>query len=123
MSKQFKSIRAFVGSKNFEQSQAFYRDWGFEEVTISEEMSFFRKDGTGFYLQNYYVKDWIENTMLFLEVEDLDEYWKDLLLLQLAEKYEGVKLIAAKVFDWGKEGFIHDPSGVLWHIGEFNKSN
>ena len=22
---------------------------------------------------------------------------------------------------WGKEGFVHDPSGILWHIGEFSK--
>jgi len=23
--------------------------------------------------------------------------------------------------DWGKECFVHDPSGILWHIGEFFK--
>jgi hypothetical protein len=22
--------------------------------------------------------------------------------------------------DWGSEFFLHDPSGILWHIGCFN---
>jgi hypothetical protein len=30
-----------------------------------------------------------------------------------------VKLIPIRVHDWGKECFLHDPSGVLWHFGEF----
>ncbi|PZO24508.1 MAG: glyoxalase, partial [Flavobacteriaceae bacterium] len=24
--------------------------------------------------------------------------------------------------DWGRECFLHDPSGILWHFGEFFKS-
>jgi len=23
---------------------------------------------------------------------------------------------------WGKECFLHDPSGILWHFGEFFKA-
>ena len=22
--------------------------------------------------------------------------------------------------DWGNEFFLHDPSGILWHIGKFH---
>ena len=115
------SIRPFIGAKDFGISRSFYRDLGFEEVILSSNMSLFRTEGIGFYLQDYYVQDWIDNTMIFLEVDDVDRYWKELFALDLTSKYKGVKLIPTRTFDWGKECFLHDPSGVLWHIGEFTK--
>ena len=115
------SIRPFIGAKDFGISRSFYRDLGFEEVILSSNMSLFRTEGIGFYLQDYYVQDWIDNSMIFLEVDDVDRYWNELLALDLTSKYKGVKLIPTRTFDWGKECFLHDPSGVLWHIGEFTK--
>ena len=75
----------------------------------------------GFYLQDAYVKDWIDNTMVFLEVDDVTDFWKQLLIMDLPSKYEHVRIIPIKEYEWGKECFIHDPSGVLWHVGEFCK--
>ncbi|MEO9870868.1 VOC family protein [Ekhidna sp.] len=115
-----KSIRAFIGAKDYQLSREFYKDWGFEELQISEKMSFFRMDQFGFYLQNYYAKEWVDNTMLFLEVDDLGSYWKELTQKGLDKKY-GVKFVDPKNLDWGSEGFIYDPSGILWHVGEFNQ--
>jgi hypothetical protein len=83
-------------------------------------MSYFDTDGLGFYLQNAYVKDWVDNTMVFMEVKDVNQFWDKLLQLQLPTKYEAIQLVPIRVLDWGKECFIHDPSGVLWHFGEFN---
>ena len=57
--------------------------------------------------------------MIFLEVDDVDRYYKELLALNLPEKYEGVKLTPIRNLDWGRECFLHDPSGVLWHFGQF----
>lgn len=116
-----KSIRPFIGAQNFETSRSFYRDLGFEEVVLSYNMSLFKTDGLGFYLQDAYVKDWIDNTMVFLEVEDVDAYWDKLLALNLTEKYEGVRLTPIRRESWGSECFVIDPSGVLWHFGAFNK--
>lgn len=115
------SIRAFIGAKNFELSRNFYRDLGFEEVILFHNMSLFKTGKLGFYLQDAYVQDWVDNTMLFLEVDDADRYWKELSALGLTDKYEGAKLTPIKIHDWGKECFLHDPSGILWHFGEFSK--
>ncbi len=115
-----KSIRPFIGAKNFEQSRNFYRDLGFQESILFPTMSYFKTDGLGFYLQDAYVKDWIDNTMVFMEVEDVGRYWKELVALDLSSKYAGVKLVPIRVHDWGKECYLHDPSGILWHFGEFN---
>jgi len=57
--------------------------------------------------------------MLFLEVDDVDRYLLELRELGLTEKYEMVKISDIQENDWGQEFFLHDPSGVLWHIGKF----
>jgi len=82
-------------------------------------MSYYRIDTVGFYLQDYYVKDWIDNTMVFLEVDNVDRYWKELNELRLHHKYDLVRLSPIVDNHWGRECFLHDPSGVLWHFGEF----
>lgn len=114
-----KSIRPFIGAKNFETSRNFYRDWGFEETLLGDNMSVFKTGNLSFYLQNAYVQDWIDNTMVFLEVEDVAQYWKELVALNLTDTYKEAKILPIKSYDWGEECFVIDPSGVLWHIGAF----
>ena len=115
------SIRPFIGARNFELSRSFYRDLGFQETVLFPDMSLFKTGALGFYLQDAFIKDWVDNSMIFLEVDDVERNWKEILALDLASKYEGVKLIPIRYHDWGKECFLHDPSGILWHFGEFNK--
>lgn len=120
MNHNAKSIRPFIGAKDFEVSRMFYRDLGFEETVLSADLSVFKTDnGIAFYLQKAYVKDWVDNTMLFMEVENVDIFWKNLNELNLTAKYEGVRLVPVRNMEWGKECFVHDPSGILWHFGEF----
>ena len=114
------SIRPFIGSKDFEVSRSFYKDLGFEEVIIVHNMSLFRSGNQGFYLQDAYVKDWVDNTMVFLEVEDVETFYADLKELKLTEKYEGVRLTPIRTEQWGSECFLHDPAGNLWHFGQFS---
>jgi catechol 2,3-dioxygenase-like lactoylglutathione lyase family enzyme len=116
-----KSIRPFIGAKDYRTSRAFYCDLGFEEVIIASNLSLFQCGATGFYLQDAYVKDWVDNAMIFLEVDHVTDFWETLVKLDLSTKYEHVRIIPIKEYDWGKECFIHDPSGVLWHVGEFYK--
>jgi hypothetical protein len=122
MNHQAKSVRTFIGAKNFEESRNFYKDLRFEEFVISKNMSYFKIFETmGFYLQDYYVADWINNSMVFVEVDDAEAYFIQLQNLGLHNKYKGVKLVPVRYDNWGRECFLHDPSGVLWHFGEFNK--
>ena len=121
MEHKAKSIRPFIGAENFEISRSFYRDLGFGESVLSHNMSYFKTEGLGFYLQDAYVKDWIDNLMIFLEVDDVDRYWNELIALDHPAKYKGVRLTPIRIDYWGKECFMHDPSGILWHFGEFNK--
>ncbi|MDB4921407.1 glyoxalase [Mucilaginibacter sp.] len=116
------SIRPFIGAKDFELSRSFYRDLGFQESILTPTMSLFKTELLGFYLQDYFVKDWIDNTMLFLEVEDVARFWDELLALNLKTKYKDVILTPVRVDHWGRECLLVDPSGILWHFGEFFQS-
>jgi len=114
------AIRPFIGAKDFNTSSGFYKDIGFSEVIINPMLSLFTWEEMGFYLQNAYVKDWIDNTMLFFQVEDVDLVWEELSTLELHKKYSDVKLVPIRVESWGRECFLHDPSGILIHFGEFS---
>ena len=120
MQHHIQSIRTFIGAKNFEESRQFYLALGFTEVPLGK-MSYFGQDHFGFYLQDYYVKNWVNNSMIFLEVADTAMHREALLKLDLISQFPKVKISEIVVNDWGQEYFIHDPAGVLWHVGEFKK--
>lgn len=124
MNYSVKSIRPFIGAKDFETSRNFYHDLGFTEIPLPDgNMSYFSVGDFGFYLQRAYVKDWVDNTMLFLEVEHVENHLAEIKKLNLEEKYTSVRISKIQYNDWGNEFFIHDPSGILWHIGEFKKTS
>jgi hypothetical protein len=114
-----KSIRPFIGSKNYSISRNFYLDLGFEEIIILEKLSYFYIGQFGFYLQDAYVKDWIDNSMVFFEIDNLENTLKQFKNLKLTEKYEGVRLSEIVHKEWGNVFFIHDPCGILWQFGMF----
>ncbi len=119
---RIQSIRGFIGAKNFSQSRKFYQTLGFTEVVIDATMSLFQVgEQMGFYLQDAYVKDWIENSMLFLEVVDVEAWEIALLALNLTEKFPTVKMTEIRSFPYGREIFLHDPAGVLWHFCQFKE--
>lgn len=124
MNYKAKNIRTFIGARRYDVSRTFYRELGFEEVIISEKMSLFKVNSElAFYLQNYYVRKWVHNSMIFLEVDDIESCEKELLEKGLHKKYKYVRFTEIKTFDWGRELFMHDPSGVLWHFCQFNSSS
>jgi len=122
MSYQIKDVRTFVGAKKFDESRSFYTELGFEEVVLDPKMSLFKVNDTfAFYLQDYYVKAWAHNSMVFVEVDDVEACEKELLAKGLPDKYKYVRFTEIKTFDHGRQLFMHDPSGVLWHFCEFFK--
>jgi catechol 2,3-dioxygenase-like lactoylglutathione lyase family enzyme len=114
------SLRPFLGARDFTASRAFYQALGFQETVLNSGFSVFRYGEFSFYLQDAYVKDWIDNLQVFLEVKDLDALHADLVARKLDQQFPGVRLSAIKTDSWGRECFLHDPSGILWHFGCFN---
>ncbi len=119
---QIRSIRSFIGAKDYAQSRKFYQTLGFTETVIDASMSLFQVgEAMGFYLQNAYVKDWVDNSMLFLEVADVEAWEKELLVLNLPARFPTVRMTEIRSFPYGREIFLHDPAGVLWHFCQFKE--
>lgn len=113
------SLRPFIGAKDFDTARAFYKAIGFEENPVEPNMSVFSKGPLAFYLQRYYVADWVGNTMLFLEVPDVAAAHAALQALDLPAQFPGARLDAIRHEGWGDAFALIDPSGILWHVGAF----
>jgi catechol 2,3-dioxygenase-like lactoylglutathione lyase family enzyme len=109
-------IRPFVPAKDFEQSKRFYETLGFEKV-LDDEVAIFNVGSSGFILQNYYQKDWAENFMMQLMVDDLDAWWAHIDGLDLPTKFGVAPPKPPAMQPWGlRIAYLFDPSGVLWHV-------
>jgi uncharacterized glyoxalase superfamily protein PhnB len=71
-----------------------------------------------FLLQKYYVKEFAENLMMHLLVEDVDGGWQQVNDRDIISKY-GVRAGPPEQRPWGIRDFVlFDPTGVLWRIGQ-----
>jgi hypothetical protein len=77
--------RPFLPAK-VDLSKRFYEALGFEKV-LDSEVAIFNAGSGGFILQRYYQKDWAENFMMQLIVDDLDAWWKHIEGLDLARTF------------------------------------
>lgn len=111
-------IRPFVPARDFALSQAFYAAIGFAIAYRDESLAIMEQDGAGLMLQNYYVKDFAENSMHQLFVRGLDGWWTR--TEGLVERFAVKPPIApADKPEWRlRVGFLFDPSGVLWQVSE-----
>ena len=64
-------ITPFLPARDFQLSKQFYDDLGFEEVASIHNAVRLEIEGYSFWLQDYYVEEWANNTMLCIYVEDL----------------------------------------------------
>ncbi len=110
-------LRTFLPTKDFEESKRFYQALGFEQVADGEVAIFDTAEPGGIILQRYYNKEWAENLMLSLRVDDLDAWWAHIDSLDLPGNF-GVRPPAPpKDYPWGlREVHVIDPAGVLWHF-------
>ncbi len=111
-------VRPFLPAKDFELSKRFYEALGFTKV-LDDEVAIFRIGASGFVLQNYFQKDWAENFMMQLMVDDLDAWWTHLSSLDLPARFSVPAPKPPKVQPWGlRIAYVTDPSGVLWHVAQ-----
>jgi hypothetical protein len=111
-------MRPFIPSKDFDLSKRFYEALGFEKV-LDGEVAIFNAGSGGFVLQRYYQKEWAENFMMQLMVDDLDAWWGHITGLDLPGQF-GVRPPKPPAMQpWGlRIAYIYDPCGVLWHVAQ-----
>ena len=115
---KYQSIEAFVPSgRDFQASRQLFLELGFNNVWETNDYIGFENNGCRFILQNYDSKEFAENFMMSVKVDNLDEFWQKLGEKNLPEKF-GVKLREPTDFPWGREVNLIDIAGVCWHFAE-----
>ncbi len=110
--------RPFVPTKDFDLSKRFYESLGFKKV-LDSEVAIFNAGSGGFILQRYHQKDWAENFMMQLMVDDLDAWWSRIRSLELPAKFGVPEPKPPVLQPWGlRVAYLVDPSGVLWRVAQ-----
>jgi hypothetical protein len=111
-------VRPFLPAKDFDQSRRFYEALGFTKV-LDGDVAIFRMGASGFILQKHFQKEWAENFMMQLMVDDLDAWWTHIASLDLPARFGVPAPRPPAIQPWGlRIGFVVDPSGVLWHVAQ-----
>lgn len=99
-------------------SKRFYQTLGFE-MLFDGEVAIFGIGTSSFILQNHFEKEWAENLMMQLVVDDLDSWWGRINELDLPARFGVPTPKPPALQPWGlRVAFLVDPSGVLWHIAQ-----
>lgn len=115
---EIQNIRTFLPCKDFLVSKQFYLDLGFPVLWESEELICFGTEKQNFFLQAYYNKDLADNFMMQLHVSNIETLYKR--AEKLVEIYKGTKIKPIFLADYGRTFHLIDPTGVLWHMTEFD---
>ena len=115
---KFISLEPFIPSgKNFEGSKQFFQELGFNINWDGGDYIGFERDGCKFILQKYDNKEFAENLMLSVKIENVEEFRKLVIEKQLPEKF-GIRIGQVQAQPYGKEVNIIDLAGVCWHFVE-----
>jgi hypothetical protein len=113
-------VRAFVPSKDFAISKAFYTALGWKLTAIDDKLALIELAERKLYLQDHYVKACAEQCVIFVVVEDA-QAWHDHITATLNERpYLDARVWPPKQEPWGAlTTYTIDPSGVLIHFAQW----
>jgi hypothetical protein len=111
-------VRPFLPSQDFDLSKRFYEALGFVKI-LDGDVAIFETGSSGFIPQNYYKKEWAENFMMQLLVDDLDAWWLHITTLDLPGNFGVPAPKPPAMQSWGlRIAYVVDPCGVLWHVAQ-----
>jgi hypothetical protein len=114
-----RAFRPFLPSNDFETSLRFYQAIGFEACPLGGTLAELSLGTHAFLLQSYYVKEWAENMVMHVLVNDVHAWWRHIDSLDLANQFGVSPPTAPRIEPWGLTvAYVFDPSGVLWHFAE-----
>jgi catechol 2,3-dioxygenase-like lactoylglutathione lyase family enzyme len=109
-------IKAFVPSRDFEMSKAFYIALGFEIPWSNADLAYVRHGDTAFLLQNFHEPAHTGNFQMHLLVENADDWHAHVIASGVVERF-GARVGDVADRPWAMRDFVlFDPSGVMWRI-------
>jgi hypothetical protein len=114
-------VRPFVPAEDFRRSHAFYTALGWSTLWTDEEgLALMSLGGRQIMLQNFYVREWAENSMMVVEVLDAAAWYRHVERILAEGDYGHARVAEPKRQDWGAVvTYVWDPCGVLLHFTQF----
>ena len=113
MALNIKNFKVYMPAKDFELSKRFYTALGFKMSAGWGGTADFELNGHWFRLQNYYVKDWAENFMVVINVDDAQAWHQHVQRIADSAEFKNVSIKPPEMVDGSLVLHVIDPSGVL----------
>ncbi len=113
MSLNILDFKVYMPAKDFEESKRFYLELGFKMSEGWGGTADFELGAARFRLQDYYVKDWADNFMIAIAVDDARAWWQKAQDMLDAGTYKNVRVKAPEEVGDSLVSHVVDPSGVL----------
>lgn len=116
-------VRPFIPTMDLGTSRDFYLALGWVELWRDDSLVLLSLGGSQIMLQDRYVKEWAENSMLTVEVISADDWYSCVAAVLAAGAYGEARVAAPKDEGWARVTYVWDPSGVLLHFAQFPPSS
>lgn len=113
MSLNIFDFKVYVPARDFEESKRFYIELGFSMTEGWGGTADFELGAARFRLQNYYVKDWADNMMFTVGVDDAQAWYARAQEMVTSGRYKSVRVKPPEDVDGSIVTHVCDPSGVL----------
>ncbi len=118
---QAQGLRPFVPARDFTLSQDFYAALGCTLEWADDRLALFNLGGSRFYLQGHYVREWAENCMLHIAVQDTAQCFADISALTASGRFPGARVAPPRREPYGAwVTYVWDPCGVLLHLAQWD---
>src|SRR5882724_9096493 len=114
MSLSINDLKVYMPAKNFEQSKRFYVALGFAMSEGWGGTADFELNGNRFRLQDYYVKDWADNFMVVMVVDDVEAWHQQARKLGSGGDFDNPRNTPPEPAAGALFPPVADPSGVLF---------
>jgi predicted enzyme related to lactoylglutathione lyase len=118
------AVRPFLPAKDFALSKRFYAALGWDTRDVGPGLALVRLTADQqVYLQNYYVKELAENTMIHVTVADATAWHEHVSALLRGGDFPEARVQPPTRQAYGAVvTFVHDPAGVLLHLCQWDRS-
>ena len=113
MSLTIKDFKVYLPAKDFEKSKRFYTVLGFNRSEGWGGTADFELNGSSFRLQDYYVKEWAENFMVKIGVDDVEAWHQRAREIAGDGEFDNIGIKPPEVVEDFLVLHVVDPSGVL----------
>jgi len=119
MSLHVSDVKPFIPAKNFQVYLNYYKELGFATKFERDDIAELEIGDYRFFLQNYYVKAWANNSMLFINVSDAFAWYEHISKVVDNMVFKPARVKPPEEQNYGDlVTFAWDPAGVLLHFAE-----